>query len=462
MDVFTDVDLLCDLMEASNKRRVPVYILLDEKNLDSFTDMCTALDIQSSHMSNMRIRTTCGDTYCTKSGKKFSGQVLEKFLIIDCEEVIAGSYRESHCVYVIPCSAVKALSARCSCRQLLSSGDSAFVREPLISRFTSWRWTEIIYSKTADDDFTWLSAQVHSNMVMHFSGRITDSFDREFRCLYADSQIIDCFFNAEEEGLPYYPSYQAMMTPGGLRDRVCSENSSSQSSNSVSSVKAAPGMTSNTVYKVTQNHDKKESNSNPLLSPERRGLTPTPPGTRGLSNGGTHQDRPPPAYGQQMGIEWNKPNAVDVMRSNIGGASSKFQALGLYEQKPNMFQSPTTNFRTHTLSPVTDIKFAPKQRTPPNQFFNKLSDMFLPNSKETYNTRGSPSPLEIPPWGGPDLTMNEPESEQSLPPPPSHTVLMSRHDQKRLTLGHSKLDLVNQYNKMTRQVYSRFELKTSN
>lgn len=51
-------------------------------------------------------------------------------------------------------------------------------------------------------------------MVMHFSGRITDSFDREFRCLYADSQIIDCFYNPEEEGLPYYPSYQAIMMPG--------------------------------------------------------------------------------------------------------------------------------------------------------------------------------------------------------------------------------------------------------
>lgn len=51
-------------------------------------------------------------------------------------------------------------------------------------------------------------------MVMHFSGRIADSFDREFRCLYADSQIIDCFFNEEEEGMPYYPSYQAMMAPG--------------------------------------------------------------------------------------------------------------------------------------------------------------------------------------------------------------------------------------------------------
>lgn len=51
MDIFTDVDLLCDLMEASNKRRVPVYILLDEKNLDSFTEMCSALDLQSSHLS---------------------------------------------------------------------------------------------------------------------------------------------------------------------------------------------------------------------------------------------------------------------------------------------------------------------------------------------------------------------------------------------------------------------------
>lgn len=51
-------------------------------------------------------------------------------------------------------------------------------------------------------------------MVMHFSGRIADSFDREFRCLYADSQIIECFSNPEEEGLPFYPPFHAMMAPG--------------------------------------------------------------------------------------------------------------------------------------------------------------------------------------------------------------------------------------------------------
>uniref|UniRef100_H3CAX6 Family with sequence similarity 83 member C n=1 Tax=Tetraodon nigroviridis TaxID=99883 RepID=H3CAX6_TETNG len=200
MDIFTDVDLLCDLMEASNKRRVPVYVLLDEKNLEYFTDMCSALDITNSHLSNMRIRSVCGDTYCTKSGKKFSGQVLEKFMIIDCEEVLAGSY-----------------------------------------------------------SFTWLSAQVHSNMVMHFCGRIADSFDREFRCLYADSQVIPCFSSPEEEGLAYYPSLQTVMAPGlAVGQRRSSDNSSSQSSNSVSSVKAAPGLASNAVYRVTQGSDRKE------------------------------------------------------------------------------------------------------------------------------------------------------------------------------------------------------------
>ncbi len=44
----------------------------------------------------------CGDTYCTKSGKKFTGQVQEKFMIIDCEEVISGSYRYvNHVVYAL-------------------------------------------------------------------------------------------------------------------------------------------------------------------------------------------------------------------------------------------------------------------------------------------------------------------------------------------------------------------------
>ncbi|XP_048464203.1 protein FAM83C [Rhincodon typus] len=93
MDLFTDVDIFCDLLEASAKRGVPVYLLLEETNLEHFMLMCDELDIQKDHVMNMRIRSVVGDTYCTKSGKKFSGQVLEKFMIIDLEQVVAGSYR---------------------------------------------------------------------------------------------------------------------------------------------------------------------------------------------------------------------------------------------------------------------------------------------------------------------------------------------------------------------------------
>lgn len=54
-------------------------------------------------------------------------------------------------------------------------------------------------------------------MVMHFSGRIADSFDREFRCLYADSQPISTFSTGEDEGggasYPAYPTYPPVYPP---------------------------------------------------------------------------------------------------------------------------------------------------------------------------------------------------------------------------------------------------------
>ncbi|CAB1354333.1 unnamed protein product [Coregonus sp. 'balchen'] len=417
MDLFTDVDLLCDLMEASNKRKVPVYILLDDKNLNYFADMCAALDILNSQLGNMRIRSVCGDTYCTKSGKKFTGQVQEKFMIIDCEEVIAGSY-----------------------------------------------------------SFSWLSAQVHSNLVMHFSGRITDSFDREFRCLYADSQIIDCFHNPDEEGLPYHP-YPFMAPNMGLdffperaqdRERVLSsENSSSQSSSSMSSVKAAPNMTNT----VTQGQDKKEP-SNFHLSPERRGgaLTPTPQnqttqGTRGYHNWTNHSpvsERPSSGIGHSVGIEWSKSSPMEFIRPNIGRTTSKFQALGLYNHKSSLFNSSPK-----TQSPVLDNKLSAKQRTPSNPLLNKLTDFFLTptkkdnlpqTEKDTYVFKRSPPHSTV--FGVPDLSQTEPETKQIPPHPPP---MINRQDQKRMTLGHSKLDLVNHYNKMkSKQVYSRFELKNNN
>ncbi|KAJ8259186.1 hypothetical protein COCON_G00181980 [Conger conger] len=409
MDLFTDVDLLCDLMEASNKRKVPVYILLESTNLNYFKDMCTGLDIRNSHLNNMRIRSVCGETYCTKSGKKFTGQVQEKFMIIDCEEVIAGSY-----------------------------------------------------------SFAWLSGQVHSNMLLHFSGRITESFDREFRCLYADSQIIDYFHNPDEEGLPCYPVYPPMFPHGRPRDfqervssreKLGSDHSSSQSSSSMSSVKRAPGMPA-TVYQVT--HDTKDTGS-PYLSQERRGgqspdtliqglerrLVQNQPHTaRGFSN----------ANGHSASAEWGSPSGGQT------GVERKVQGLNLYEHKQNYYHGgmPKTTAAMDAKTTGT-----PKHKGAATPILNKISDFFLPTYKERDMRR---SPPQSTAFGGPDLTQAEPESHQPLPPPPplspgpdSPTERMHRQDAKRMTLGHSKLDLVNHYNKMkTKHIYSRFELKNNN
>lgn len=198
-------------------------------------------------------------------------------------------------------------------------------------------------------------------------------------------------------------------------------------------------MTSSTVYRGS---DRKEPGAAPHLSPDRReragGLTPLPaaPRANGGPNHGPAERLPPPPYGQAAGVEWNK-----------APPSSKFQAMGLYELKA----SATSSVKPQSPSPVKD-RLAAKHRTASNQLLNKFSDLFLPPSGHAHR---SPSP-----WGGPDLSQTEPESQQSPPPPPSPTAVMSRHDQKRMTLGHSKLDLVNQYNR-SRPVYSRFELKTS-
>ncbi|XDV35306.1 hypothetical protein PO909_005280 [Leuciscus waleckii] len=410
MDIFTDVDLFCDLVEASNKRRVPVYVLLDEKNLSHFLSMCSELDIQNSHLSNMRIRSVCGDTYCTKSGKKFTGQVQEKFMIIDCEEVIAGSY-----------------------------------------------------------SFTWLSAQVHSNMLMHFSGQVTDCFDREFRCMYADSQIIDRFHNPDEDDLPVYahsvpaPNFGLdFLADYGSKERVYSENSSSQSSGSVSSIKAAPpGMKH--VYKVT--HDKKNPD-NLQKTPDRKGVTSSvlqmPPGTH-IGRGSPKDNRQNPmverpSIVQSPGVEWAKVGAAEYLRTNIAGQTSKIQSLGLYSSpKP---PSPTQQ------SPA-DNRISPKHRLPA-PFLSKFADLFSTKDKDSHVLQKKPSHSS--PFSGPDLSQNEPESEQVPPPPgPMPTDWIGpekgihRRDEKRMTLGHSKLDLVNHYNKLnkSKQVYSRFELKNN-
>ncbi|KAM5305429.1 protein FAM83C isoform 1-T1 [Glossophaga mutica] len=178
MDLFTDMELLCDLMEASSRRGVPVYLLLAQEHLRHFLEMCYKMDLNGGHLPNMRVRSTCGDTYCSKAGRRFTGQALEKFVIVDCEQVVAGSY-----------------------------------------------------------SFTWLCSQAHTSMVLQLRGRIVEDFDREFRCLYAESRPVEGFCGGEDPRALCPPPVALAFMPS-----IPSPMSSPPSSTSLSSIKCSPLM----------------------------------------------------------------------------------------------------------------------------------------------------------------------------------------------------------------------------
>ncbi|NWY58530.1 FA83A protein, partial [Chionis minor] len=131
MDVFTDTEILCDLLEAANKRMVFVYLLLDHGNINLFSEMCDKLQVAEDLFKNISVRSVTGEVYCAKSGKKFAGQIQEKFLISDWRYVLSGSY-----------------------------------------------------------SFTWLCGQVHRNLLSKFTGQVVELFDEEFRHLYALSKPV--------------------------------------------------------------------------------------------------------------------------------------------------------------------------------------------------------------------------------------------------------------------------------
>uniref|UniRef100_UPI00358E6FF6 uncharacterized protein isoform X2 n=1 Tax=Myxine glutinosa TaxID=7769 RepID=UPI00358E6FF6 len=130
-DVFTDIDVFQDVLDASISRRVPVYILLDSLNAPLFEEMCRKLNVPIHQLDNLRVRTIAGVPFHCKSGIKFLGQMFEKFLLVDCHTVLCGTY-----------------------------------------------------------SFTWSFEKIHRSVAHVFTGTAASDFDEEFRLLYAQSQAI--------------------------------------------------------------------------------------------------------------------------------------------------------------------------------------------------------------------------------------------------------------------------------
>ncbi|XP_016352417.1 protein FAM83H-like [Sinocyclocheilus anshuiensis] len=128
MDIFTDVDIFADLLDAA-VRHVPVYILLDEQNAHHFVNMVASCKVNLDMIHMMRVRTVAGITYFCRTGKSFKGQVMDRFLLTDCRAVISGNY-----------------------------------------------------------SFMWSFEKIHRCIAHLFLGELVATFDEEFRILFAQSQ----------------------------------------------------------------------------------------------------------------------------------------------------------------------------------------------------------------------------------------------------------------------------------
>ncbi|XP_060916506.1 protein FAM83H [Labrus mixtus] len=133
MDIFTDVDIFSDLLDATT-RHVPVYILLDEQDAHHFVSMVVNCKVNLDLNPMMRVRTVGGITYHSRSGKSFKGQVKDRFLLADCSAVLSGNY-----------------------------------------------------------SFMWSYEKIHRSIAHLFLGELVSTFDEEFRILFAQSEplVID-------------------------------------------------------------------------------------------------------------------------------------------------------------------------------------------------------------------------------------------------------------------------------
>ncbi|XP_062337209.1 protein FAM83F [Osmerus eperlanus] len=145
MDLLTDLQILQDLLDAACRRGVAVYLVLEDQGLPHFLDMCSRLQISALHLRNMRVRTVEG-TGLPLSFGKLPGSLCSKYMLVDGEKVMFGSY-----------------------------------------------------------SFTWSSSRTDRNNHGHrHDGQVVDTFDTDFRELYAVSAHVDLYreFNISRPPLP--------------------------------------------------------------------------------------------------------------------------------------------------------------------------------------------------------------------------------------------------------------------
>ncbi|XP_071392033.1 mucin-2, partial [Centroberyx affinis] len=155
MDMFTDVDIFRDLLDAGFKRKVSVYILLERTALPHFLSMCQRANMHAGHLKNLRVRCAGGEYFYTRSCTRVRGRLGYRFMFVDGDKAVSGSY-----------------------------------------------------------SFTWMSSRLDRHLITVVTGQAVDAFDRLFRDLYMTSSAVDLRQIAKEaEPEPEYLTQTAPVAP---------------------------------------------------------------------------------------------------------------------------------------------------------------------------------------------------------------------------------------------------------
>ncbi|XP_051995722.1 uncharacterized protein fam83ga [Xyrauchen texanus] len=131
MDLFTDIDIFKDLLDANYKRKVAVYIMLEHTGVKHFLRMCEKVGMHTGHLKNLRVRSIRGAEFFSRSSKRVCGSQNQKFMYIDGDKAVSGSY-----------------------------------------------------------SFTWTASRLDRNLITVITGHAVDTFDRLFQDMYVMSNEV--------------------------------------------------------------------------------------------------------------------------------------------------------------------------------------------------------------------------------------------------------------------------------
>ncbi|TRY64399.1 hypothetical protein DNTS_017096 [Danionella cerebrum] len=132
MDVFTDVDIFKDLIEVGFKKKVAIYIIIDTAAVHHFLLMCERANMHKGHLNHLRVRCIGGSEFYTRSSHKVRGSLSQKFMFVDGDRAVSGSY-----------------------------------------------------------SFTWSASRLDRNIVTVLTGQAVETFDKQFRELYLNSRGVN-------------------------------------------------------------------------------------------------------------------------------------------------------------------------------------------------------------------------------------------------------------------------------